>query len=129
MGMATIPGIGQAAGLILLGYESYQVAKFIHKKYLESISNKNKLTPDENSKGEHSTYRRDPNTGKITNYETWENQSNPKDPKNWKSRKRFDGKGASHFNKKTGEDVPTPHTHDPSVPGGVRKPTTDEKPK
>jgi hypothetical protein len=43
--------------------------------------------------------------------------------------KRYDGKGDSHYNKKTGEDIETPHVNDPSVPGGVRKPYPDEIPK
>ncbi len=39
---------------------------------------KNKLRPNPDAVGSHSTFKRDPDTGKITNYETY--KVNPKHP-------------------------------------------------
>ena len=80
-----------------------------------------KLEPDPNAQGPHTSYKVDPKTGKVTKYETYTPQTNPKDPKPWKSRKRYDGKGKSHYNKKTDERVHTPHVQGPNIPGGVRQ--------
>lgn len=41
---------------------------------------------------------------------------------------RFDRWGPSHENPVTGEDVRTPHVHDPATPGGVRPATPQEIP-
>ncbi len=87
-----------------------------------------KLNPDPSAQGPHSTYRRDPNTGQVNHYETWKPQSNPRDPNPWESQKRFDRTGASHYNKDTGQSIPTPHVHDPSAPGGVRSALPGEIP-
>jgi RHS repeat-associated protein len=89
---------------------------------------KNKLVPDPDAEGAHSVFRTDPQTGEITHYETFEPQTNPQDPNPWQSTKRYDATGGSHFNKVTGQDVPTPHVHDPATPGGVRPPNPDEVP-
>ena len=88
----------------------------------------NNLKSDPAAEGSsHSTFKTDTKTGKITNYETYE--SNPRNPNGVDKVKRYDGTGDSHYNKKTGEDIVSPHVHDPSVPGGVRKPYPDEIPK
>lgn len=79
--------------------------------------------------GAHTVFRVDKTKGRISHYETFVPQKNPKNPNPWSSEKRFDGQGPPHFNKATGSDVPTPHVHDPSVPGGVRLPRPDELPK
>ena len=42
--------------------------------------------------------------------------------------KRVDLQGGSHYNKATGQDVPTPHTHGPNIPGGVRPANPSEIP-
>jgi hypothetical protein len=90
---------------------------------------KNNLKPDPNAEGyPHSTFKTDPETGKITNYEIY--KSNPQNPSTGVERViRYDGQGQKHINKKTGEKVETPHVHDKSVPGGVRKPYPYEVPK
>ena len=79
--------------------------------------------------GPHSTFRRDPQTGKVTHYETKQPQTNPQNPNPWETVKRYDGTGKPHFNKSTQRYVPTPHVHDPSTPGEVRPATPDEIPR
>jgi len=80
----------------------------------------NDLKPDPDATGPHTTFKRDPDTGKITNYETWK-KSDPRNPNPFESEIRFDGKGQPHTNKVTMEDL-MPHVHDKTVPGGVRVP-------
>lgn len=89
---------------------------------------KNKLTPHPDAQGPHSSFRRGED-GKVTHYEEYGPQSNPQNPNPWESKKRFDGVGGEHYNKTTGQDVSTPHMHDPTTPGGVRAPIPDELPK
>jgi RHS repeat-associated protein len=79
--------------------------------------------------GAHSTFGTDQGTGKVTHYETKQLQTNPQNPNKWETVKRYDGTGKPHFNKKTGDYVPTPHVHDPTVPGGVRPAGTEEIPR
>jgi hypothetical protein len=68
----------------------------------------NKLKSDPAVKGSsHSTFKTDPNTKKVTNYETYE--YNPKNPNGVEKVKRYDGTGERHFNKYTKEYVNTPH--------------------
>jgi len=87
---------------------------------------KNKLRPDPNAQGDHTTFKRNPDTGEVTNYETW--RSNPKNPTGFDSAKRYDGIGDSHFNPVTQENL-IPHVHDKTVPGKVRVPIPWEIPK
>ena len=87
-----------------------------------------KLSPAPHARGPHSVYKRDPDTCKTSNYETYKPQTNPKNPNPWEKTLRYDGKGKSHYNKATGEDIETPHVHDPAAPGGVRKPNSSEIP-
>jgi hypothetical protein len=87
-----------------------------------------RLGPDPNASGPHTALKRDPATGKVTKYETFQPQTNPRNPNPWESTKRFDGSGKGHYNKGTGETVPTPHVHDPTAPGGVRPPEPWEIP-
>ena len=87
---------------------------------------KNKLRPTPGA-GDHTVFRRGPN-GRVRNYETFRKQTNPRDPKPFESVKRVDLEGESHFNKVTNQDIATPHTHDPTCPGGVRPSTPNEIP-
>jgi hypothetical protein len=87
-----------------------------------------KLSPSETAEGPHSTFKRDPDTGKITHYETYRPQTNPRDPKPWETETRYDGEGYPHYNKETGMEIETPHVHDPTTPGGVRPPQPSEIP-
>ncbi len=80
---------------------------------------KNNIKPDPRAQGDHSVFKRDPKTGKITNYRTYK-----KDPRNPKTGFDevigYDGIGAEHINKKTGESL-MPHVHDKTVPGHLRR--------
>ena len=86
---------------------------------------KNNLKPNPNAQGAHSTFKRDPKTGKITNYKTW--KPNPRNPKGFDEVKGYDGVGEPHFNKFTKRDY-MPHIHDKTTPGGVREPQPWEIP-
>ena len=81
---------------------------------------KNKLKPDSKAEGAHTTFARDPATGKITHYATYE--PNPLNPSGFDEVLRFDGVGASHINKVSKVDIPTPHIHSKSILGGVGVP-------
>ncbi len=87
-----------------------------------------KLQPNLSAEGSHTTLKVDPQTGKVTHYETWQPQSNPRNPNPWESVKRYDATGGAHYNKATKVDVVTPHVHDPATPGGVRAPLPEEMP-
>jgi hypothetical protein len=56
-------------------------------------------------------------------------RSDTRDPVPFRPVKRFDRDRKPHFNKVTGEYVPTPHMHDPTTAGGVRPPRPDEIPR
>ena len=76
--------------------------------------------------GAHSTFRRDGSTGDINHTATW--SPNERNPSGFDLQSRTDVTGPSHTNKVTGEDVPTPHVHDRSAPGGVRRARPEEIP-
>ncbi|MCG8527258.1 MAG: hypothetical protein MI748_12810, partial [Opitutales bacterium] len=81
---------------------------------------------DEALEGAHTVFKT--HNDKIIRYETRIPQQNPNNPNPWQMDKRYDGIGGSHYNKATQQDVPTPHIHDPGVPGGVRPANPDEIP-
>jgi RHS repeat-associated protein len=87
----------------------------------------NRLQPNADADGPHSVFRRDPGGGN-THYETFRPQTNPRNPNRWESVKRFDGSGKAHFDKGTGQNVPTPHIHNNRT-GGTRAPRANEVPK
>ena len=60
----------------------------------------NKLRPDPSATGEHSTFLRDPQTGRVNKYTTWE--SNPRHPDGFNEGTMFHGTGRQHHNKVTG---------------------------
>ncbi len=77
------------------------------KKKKGSGRAKNKLKPDPKATGPHSRFKRDPKTGRVTGYETYD--PNPKNPGGFDSKKRVDtqhGKPHSHGG------VSTPHVHE-----------------
>jgi len=87
-----------------------------------------RLRPDSDAVGSHSTFKTNAD-GRITGSAQWE--PNPKNPTGFDQVKRTDTQYAnphSHVNKVTGEDVPTPHVHEKSTPGGVRPAKADELP-
>lgn len=89
---------------------------------------KNKLRPDPNAAGDHTTFRRR-DDGVIDKYQEF--HLNPKNPNKWDAGRRFDGQqgGSPHHNKVTGKQHSTPHINDRSTPGGVRDPEPHELPK
>jgi hypothetical protein len=78
------------------------------------------------ARGPHSTFTTDPQ-GRVTGHAEW--QPNPKNPSGFDQAKRVDMKGDPHYNKVTGERVPTPHVHETGTPGGVRPARPDEVPR
>jgi hypothetical protein len=58
--------------------------------------------------------------GRVRSYVTYIAQTDPRAPSRWQVAKRFDGEGRAHYNRSTGQAVPTPHVHEPTAAGGVR---------
>jgi len=77
----------------------------------------NRLTPDANAVGEHTTFNRD-GSGRIDGYREW--GANPHNPTWFDSGARFDGTGKAH-------GVGTPHVH-PLGKGPARVPFPWEMP-
>ena len=86
----------------------------------------NKIKPDPNATGDHTVFKRNPKTGEITNYRTYE--TNPHNPKGFQEVKGFDRYGREHYNKALEEYINTPHIHDATTPGGIRYPYPFEIP-
>jgi hypothetical protein len=86
---------------------------------------KNNLKPDQNSTTEHTTFRTNED-GVVIKYETYE--PNVNNPSGFDVVKRVDLKGKTHFNKVTGQEVPTPHVHGRNIPGDVRPASPSEIP-
>ena len=86
----------------------------------------NKIKPDPNATGDHTVFKRNPKTGEITNYRTYE--TNPHNPKGFQEVKGFDRYGRDHYNKALEEYINTPHIHDATTPGGIRYPYPFEIP-
>ncbi len=83
----------------------------------------NDLEPSSEAVGPHTTYRTD-SQKRVIHYATWK-EAHPRDPARWREEKRVDMVGASHYDKKTRTDVPTPHVH---IGDGARPPHPDEVP-
>jgi RHS repeat-associated protein len=97
----------------------------------ETSDSSGRLQPHTEATGAHTSFKVDPQTGKVTKYETFQPQPNPRNPTPWESVKRVDTQYAApgtHYNKATRTEVPTPHVHERSTPGGVRPATPDELP-
>ena len=73
----------------------------------------NHLKPDQTAQGDHSTFRTDPNTGKTTNTATY--KPNSRNPSGFQETKRVDIEGGGHKSSKTGQNIPSPHVHEPKV--------------
>ena len=84
----------------------------------------NKLMPDPAAQGPHSTFKRDPTTGKVTGHAEW--TPNALNPHGFDQVKRVD---TQYAHPHTDRGVPTPHTHEKSAPGGVRPAHPDELPR
>ena len=128
---AIAPMVVTVASGIGTGYAIHYIGKKVHKAYKsykkENSRNPNKLTPIEGAYEEHSTFRRDPDTGKVTNYETYD-----KNPKTGAlgSKKRFRGEGKTHGDIEPPLVLERPAGKGPgSRPNVPRKPKPDEIPK
>lgn len=89
---------------------------------------RNNLQPDPRAQGPHSTFKLDP-AGRVSGHAEW--VPNPKNPSGFDQVKRVDtqyGNPHTHHNTATGQEIPTPHVHDKSAPGGVRSARPDELP-
>ncbi|MFI8962769.1 SpvB/TcaC N-terminal domain-containing protein [Streptomyces sp. NPDC053493] len=73
----------------------------------------NGLQPDPDATGPHVTFRRDSETGNVSHYAEWKEQSNPRNPSPWEQVKRVDMQGKPHYDKKTGQEIPPPHVNLP----------------
>jgi len=83
----------------------------------------------EDAVGPHSTFKRDPATDKVTGHAEW--QPNPRSPSGFEQTQPVDTQYANphtHYNRVTGQQVPTPHAHDKNAPGGVRPADPTELP-
>ena len=87
---------------------------------------KNNLKPNPKAKGDHVSYKVDPDTGEIINYKVY--RKNPQNPSGFDEVIGYDGVGSGHTNSVTGEKVPTPHVHDKNAPGKIRPPYSNEIP-
>ena len=84
---------------------------------------KNHLKPHPKAEGAHSTFKRDPVTGKVTGHAEW--TPNPRNPTGFDQVKRVDTQYAKPHEH---GGVPTPHVHEKAAPSGVRPATPDELP-
>ncbi|MFB8419989.1 polymorphic toxin-type HINT domain-containing protein [Streptomyces albidoflavus] len=78
------------------------------------------LRPDPHAEGPHVTFRRDASTGKVSHYAEWTEQTNSRNPAPWEQVKRVDMQGVPHYDKVTGDSIPTPHVN---LPDGSARPT------
>lgn len=124
-GWLGINGVDPSSGLYTAGVVVAVVASVVVGKAPRGT----KLKPDPAAQGPHSTFKRDPTTGKVMGHAEW--QPNPRSPSGFDQAKRVDTQYANphtHYNKATGQQVPTPHAHERSAPGGVRPARPDELP-
>jgi len=91
-------------------------------------SNRGKNPPHPDAQGPHTTFKRDPQTGEVVKYDTYERPRDARNPNPWERTKSYQKNGDAHFNKSTQQYVPTPHVQGPDIPGGVRTPHTWEIP-
>ena len=112
--LASAPAIASGAAVIAYGSTttlSGAAALGDNLGRMYSSRHKNDLQPDPNATGPHSTFKRDPITGKVTEYETYQPQSNPHNPNYWEKVLRYDGGGKAHFDPVTKKYI-SPHVHD-----------------
>ena len=124
-----IPGVSRVLGISRIskpktvynfeveGTHTYFVATGGKTLWVHNVC---KLRPDTRAIGDHTTFRRNPSTGRVEHYQDW--IPNPRNPSGFDSGKRFDGVGKSHGG------VDTPHVH-PKGRGPARLPTSQETPR
>ncbi|XZF15431.1 DUF6443 domain-containing protein [Chitinophagaceae bacterium MMS25-I14] len=97
-----------------------------------TTKNANKLEPDKDAVGDHTTLKRDKD-GNVYKYQEW--KANDKNPSGFDAGKRYDGgkadgtPGAPHINKATKQPIPTPHVQSKDIPGGARAANPNEIPR
>ncbi len=89
------------------------------------MSRGQKLEPNKDANGDHTTFIKDL-WGIILRYATY--VVNVLNPNKFDEVKRVDLYGNKHFNKVSGENIPTPHVHEKNIPGEVRPANPDEIP-
>lgn len=112
--LASAPAIAAGAVLVSNGFAtSLGGAAGLGENLGRVYSNrrKNELKPDPKATGPHSTYKKDPITGKTTNYETYRPQTNPKNPTAWERIIRYDEMGSPHRETISSKYI-LPHVHD-----------------
>lgn len=73
---------------------------------LQTITVKVQVKPAPNAQDDHTTFKRNPKTGEVTNYKTW--KTNPENPSGFDEKIGYDGIGKSHTNPITGEKLMPP---------------------
>jgi len=91
---------------------------------VQSAKSTNKILPDHTAGGDHSTIKLD-KTGKVVGTATY--TKNPKNPSGFDQKKRVDIEGGDHYDKTTGQRIPTPHVHEgdntrPAEPSDLPQP-------
>jgi hypothetical protein len=76
--------------------------------------------PSPLAQGPHSVARRCPWSGSVSEYVTYEFDTDAFAITGWVLALNFQAEGPTSFNRATRSDVPTPHVHDRSMPGGTR---------
>lgn len=113
--------------------ENYDDEVFVPQEDSTPSDKGNRIQPHKDATGDHSTFRRNPETG-LNDYHSYRPQRNPQNPNKWETTKKFHHKNNNnqkklgHRNKATGKQIPEPHVHDPLTPGGVRIPEPWEIP-
>ena len=136
-GVGAVVGVPMAAasaavvahGAVTTGVAAANLGADANSMMNENTSNQsggrssNDLKPDSKAEGAHTTFKTDAN-GNVTNHATYE--PNSKNPSGFDQKQRTDVTGGSHYDKATGKDVSTPHTH---TQEGVRPAKPEELPK
>ena len=86
------------------------------------------MSPVEKAGGSQTVWKLGPD-GKVRNHQTFHPNTNARNPNKWVPGNRTDMAGKAEFNKATKQWIDTPHTHDPTTPGGVRPALPEERPR
>lgn len=92
-----------------MGKVVYITTKQKEAVFTFETASKNKLKPDSNAQGDHSTFKKEAD-GNITNTATY--KQNSKNPTGFDEVKKVDVKGSSHKDS-SGKEVKNPHVHEP----------------
>lgn len=87
------------------------------------------LTPYPAAQAHHTVFRRCAWSARIIEYASYSPSVSRSDVSSWEKVLHLQADGRPSFNRATRSDVPPPHVHDPSVPGGVRAACPDEIPR